>query len=327
MTKTTRKSDKPYKAQANLDILFGEDPPETSTTGQIISLAQIILPASQPRRYFDPEKLNQLAQSIGEYGILENLLVRPLDNNQYELVAGERRYRASLLAGLTEVPVTVKELTDQQALEIALIENLQREDLNPVEETQGILLLLAHRLQLEVEGVKSLLYRLHNQVTGKITNNVIGKSKLETEITNNVIGKSEIEAVERIFTELGLMRWESFVSNRLPVLNLPDEILKALQKGQIAYTKAKVIATVKNQLKREELLTCAIEEKLSLTQIKEKITQLKQQSKTKEINPSQKVKVFSQQLTQSKLWQKDPKKWRKIQNLMAKIELLLLEES
>ena len=83
MTKTTRKSDKPYKAQANLDILFGEDPPETSTTGQIISLAQIILPASQPRRYFDPEKLNQLAQSIGEYGILENMLVSPLDKNQY----------------------------------------------------------------------------------------------------------------------------------------------------------------------------------------------------------------------------------------------------
>ncbi|MDV7393256.1 ParB/RepB/Spo0J family partition protein, partial [Arthrospira platensis SPKY1] len=107
-----------------------------------LPIKAIKLPAQQPRRYFDPDKLAQLTESVKHNGILENLLVRPLDDNQYELVVGERRYRAAQEAGLTEVPVTIKELTDNEALQISLIENLHREDLNPVEETEGILWLL-----------------------------------------------------------------------------------------------------------------------------------------------------------------------------------------
>ena len=240
----SRKSDKPYKAQANLDVLFG-DAPESSTTSMSVKLEAIVVPPQQIRRYFDPEKMAQLTASVREHGILENLLVRPMPKQKdtYELVAGERRYRAAREAGLTEVPVTIKELSDEQALAISLIENLQREDLNPVEETEGILLLLSRSLKLPVGEVSSLLYRMHNQLTGKVTNNVIGKQE---------------KSVSGIFAELGLMSWESFVSNRLPLLRLPEEVLEALRKGEIAYTKAKALSKVADGAARKELLDEAI---------------------------------------------------------------------
>ena len=91
----------------------------------------------QPRKNFDEKALSELADSISVHGVLQPLLVRPLPDSGYQLVAGERRWRASRLAGLTEVPVIVKELTDSEVAEIALVENLQRENLDPIEEANG----------------------------------------------------------------------------------------------------------------------------------------------------------------------------------------------
>lgn len=93
---------------------------------------------NQPRQVFDDEALSELADSIREHGVLQPLIVRPVADGSYQLVAGERRWRASRLAGLTEVPVIVKTLTDSEVAVIALIENLQRENLNPIEEAEGI---------------------------------------------------------------------------------------------------------------------------------------------------------------------------------------------
>lgn len=93
---------------------------------------------NQPRQYFDDAALSELADSIKEHGVLQPLIVRPLADGGYQLVAGERRWRASRLAGLSEVPVVVHSLTDAEVAVIALIENLQREDLNPIEEAEGI---------------------------------------------------------------------------------------------------------------------------------------------------------------------------------------------
>ena len=93
---------------------------------------------NQPRQVFDDGALSELADSIREHGVLQPLIVRPLSDGSYQLVAGERRWRASRLAGLTEVPVIVRALTDSEVAVIALIENLQREDLNPIEEAEGI---------------------------------------------------------------------------------------------------------------------------------------------------------------------------------------------
>lgn len=93
--------------------------------------------AQQPRRLFDDEALNELSENIKQYGLLQPIVVRPLANGNYQIVAGERRWRASRAAGLKTIPAIIKELDDKQTMEIALIENLQREDLNPIEAAEG----------------------------------------------------------------------------------------------------------------------------------------------------------------------------------------------
>ena len=103
-----------------------------------LPLTEIVPNKEQPRKTFDEGALEELADSIKQHGVLQPLLVRPLPSGGYQLVAGERRWRASRIAGLKEVPVVVKELSDIETMEIAIIENLQREDLNPIEEAEGL---------------------------------------------------------------------------------------------------------------------------------------------------------------------------------------------
>lgn len=124
-----------------LDALFG-GPGEPaalrdSAARETLPIGRIVPNQDQPRKAFDQEALRELAESIRSEGVLQPLLVRPLPDGNYEIVAGERRWRASQMAGLSELPVIVKDLDDEQALAIALIENLQREDLNPMEEALG----------------------------------------------------------------------------------------------------------------------------------------------------------------------------------------------
>ena len=120
-----------------LDALFMDN--ETVESGGVVTLrlSQIEPNRDQPRKIFSEEALNELADSIREHGVLQPLLVRPLPGGSYQLVAGERRWRASRMAGLQEVPVVIREMDEEQAMEIALIENLQREDLNAIEEATG----------------------------------------------------------------------------------------------------------------------------------------------------------------------------------------------
>ena len=119
-----------------LEALFADN--ETADVAvRTLSIHDIEPNAEQPRREFDPEALDELAASIAQHGVLSPILVRPRPNGRYEIVAGERRWRASRIAGLTEVPVVVRELSDSDAYQLALVENLIREDLNPVEEALG----------------------------------------------------------------------------------------------------------------------------------------------------------------------------------------------
>jgi len=103
-----------------------------------LAIGEIEPNPDQPRKDFTPEALSQLAESIKEHGILQPLVVRPRPSGRYQIVAGERRWRAARVAGLTELPVVIKELTDEQACEVALVENLVRADLNPIEEALAI---------------------------------------------------------------------------------------------------------------------------------------------------------------------------------------------
>ena len=277
---------------------------------QVVAISSIRLPQQQPRRYFDPEKLEQLTISVKKLGILEPLLVRLLHPGEYELVAGERRYRAAQKAGLTEIPVVVRELTDEEALQLSLIENLQREDLNPVEETEAILQLLATQLSSSAQEARALLYRMQNEVKGKVT--------------QNVLGSQDGELVKTMFDSLGLMSWESFVSSRLPLLNLPDEVIEALRQGQIEYTKAQAIARLKDTQARQALLFEAIQENLSLKEILERI---RLQRKPQEKPQSLKIifKETSNRLQKAKFWD-NPEKQQALEELLKQMEALLAEE-
>ena len=121
-----------------LGALMLENNVDDMVSTSTLNINEIIPNNEQPRKTFDQTALEELADSIRQHGVLQPLLVRPLPNGAYQLVAGERRWRASRLAELKEVPVIIKELTDTEAMEIAIIENLQREDLNPIEEAEGL---------------------------------------------------------------------------------------------------------------------------------------------------------------------------------------------
>jgi ParB family transcriptional regulator, chromosome partitioning protein len=381
-----KQTDKPFGGQITtpppapwLSSPDGELPAATETT---IKLSDIVLPQHQPRRYFDPQALKELVSSVKQHGILQPLLVRPIGGGKYELVAGERRYRAGLEAELEVAPVVVRELSDDQAFQLALIENLQREDLNPVEETEGILHLLAIRLHCDVEAVKSLLYRMKNahskgeqpsksslnesrknvspnpdnpQSEDNVSEHLAEKNESsknvfpnpdnpqsednvsdhladETESRKNVspnLDEEQSNTVQQVFESLGLMNWLSFITTRLPLLNLPEEILMALRSGQLEYTKAQVLARVRNNEIRKKLLSEAIANDWSLSQIKEKITAWtddEQTSSSKTTNQiPDRLQNITQRIKKRQLW-KEKDKQKQLVNLLNKLEALLGDE-
>lgn len=137
-----------------LDALFIDN---TTDNGAVtLRISEIEPNRSQPRKEFDESALADLADSIREHGVIQPLLVRPLPTGGYQLVAGERRWRASRMAGLGEVPVVIRELSDHEAMELALIENLQRQDLNPMEEALGYRSLMEEYQMTQEEVAKAI---------------------------------------------------------------------------------------------------------------------------------------------------------------------------
>ena len=305
-----RKSEKPFGSQIDAPWV-DESLSSPKAAATLVLIKEIHLPPQQPRCYFDPDALKELVNSIEQHGILQPLLVRPLSSGGYELVAGERRYRAAIESGLTEVPAVIRELSNSEAVSLALIENLQREDLNPVEETEGILQLLSLHLEITVEEGISLLYRLNNESKGKVT--------------RNVTGKETVERVEKLFDSIGSMSWSSFVRNRLPLLNLPQDIRETLQEGKIAYTKATVIARVKDEQARNSLLLETIKNNLSLSQIKERIKELQPRATNLSDPLNLRLKTAYQQINKSKVWS-DPEKRQKLEKLLSQLEALTSAE-
>ena len=140
---------------AGLGALFGED----NVQGEDVStlpLAKIEPRTEQPREFFDEEALQSLADSIARYGLIQPITVRPLPSGYYQIIAGERRWRAARLAGLTEVPVRIMEADDRTTAALALVENLQRDDLNPIEEATGYQLLIEEYGFTQEEAAKSV---------------------------------------------------------------------------------------------------------------------------------------------------------------------------
>ena len=318
MTRTKRRTKQPYQIQG-VDALFGKPLADTQSKSKL-SLLQIQLPDTQPRRYFEPKAMEDLVESIKAHGLLQPILVRPLDeirgmndsldspiqNVRYELVAGERRYRAARSAGLREVPVVIRKLSQEEAFQLALMENLQREDLNPVEETEAILQLLTFQLKLSNKEVIELFSAAAHPQRASV---------------DNVIHSQKWEQLLKIFRVVGKFTPESFRTNRLPLLKLPQDILEPLRQGKIEYTKAKIIARVKDETVRGELLSEAISQSLSLSQIRQRV-KVSQSPSPKEEILTRLDNTYKQVKKSKKLLLENPQKRKKLESLLAQIEKL-----
>ena len=148
-------SKKPSGLGRGLGALLGDDVLKAETTGSLyLPISQVESCSSQPRKHFDEASLAELADSIRQHGIIQPLTVRKLASGYYQIIAGERRWRAARLAGLQEVPVIVMEADDRKAAELAMIENLQREDLNPMEEAAGYQALMEQHHMTQEEAAQ-----------------------------------------------------------------------------------------------------------------------------------------------------------------------------
>ncbi len=141
-----------------LGVLFGANEYEDEQSSELLVLpvSKVEPRLEQPREYFDEDSLRDLADSIAQYGLIQPIVTRKLDTGYYQIIAGERRWRASKLAGLTEIPVRVIEADDRRTAELALVENLQREDLNPIEEAKGYRTLIDDYGLTQEEAAKSV---------------------------------------------------------------------------------------------------------------------------------------------------------------------------
>lgn len=232
----------------------------------------------QPRRYFDPDKIAKLRDSIAKHGgVLEPILVRPVTDDRYETVSGERRWRCCLDLGLETIPAMITEMDDKTALEIALIAHLLSEDISAVEETDSIMGLLMLRLQMSFEEVKQFLIAVKNyQVRGDHTE--ILESNLE-----------KIGIVEAILEEFDL-KLGSFVSNRLPLLNLAQPILEAVRSGQISPTNATLINRAPANL-HEHLLD--VSRDMTKAELQDAIAKLKVEKSTSKQQASDNSRIIT----------------------------------
>ena len=293
---------------------FVADPNATQSVQLVntVPLSAIELPTKrQPRRYFAPEKMAQLVASVKEHGILEPVLVRPLGEETYELIAGERRLRAAKEIGLAEIPVVCKEFSDLEALQVTLMENLQRDDLNPLEETEAVLELLALTLDTNIEEVKSIIYQGAN-----------AKNRGQ-ELKKNV--SLQLEKLESCLQDIGRFNLESLRSSRLPLLNLPWDVLSALREGKLEYTKARTIARLRNGQQRQELLNQVLGQNLSLAEIRARLKKLKPEAEAStEQMLVERMAEITKRLKKNKGWSERKKKER-ITKLLDELEKLTEE--
>ncbi|WP_407542438.1 ParB/RepB/Spo0J family partition protein (plasmid) [Deinococcus radiomollis] len=215
--------------------------------------------AHQPRRRAEDANLQDLVTSIREQGILQPLLIRPIPGG-YELVAGERRLRAAQLAGLTEVPVHIRDLTDAQALEAALVENLQREGMEIIDEVDATLALVANRLGIHRDAAR---HRLMAMLSSKV--------------------EADSPELDELFALLGKGTWQSFAKNKLRILNWPENVLSAMRNQGLAYTIAGIIAAAPTEY-QAELLQFALG-KTSKAQVR---------ARAKELNPPKSRRIDRQ---------------------------------
>lgn len=220
-----------------------------------VPIAQILRRPYKSRREKDQQAFNELVHSIKTYGFRGSIWLQRLPNGDLRLIAGESRLDSALAAGLTEIGADIVEVDDVTAVKLSRIENARRRNLNALDDTEELLYLLMMVLKESREDTKKLLYRYKNTVEGN--------SSIDPQI------KETIESVfEEVAPDLGI---RTFVTSRLPLLELPIDILEAYNMGQLEYTKAIELGRIEDEARRSSLLRETIEEGLSLSVLKNRI--------------------------------------------------------
>lgn len=310
-----------------LSFVFGQ-----ATTQEIVQTAEVtqeqiiphnsivctftFIPNGLPvRHYYDLEELQQWAlNDIKPNGIRSPLWVRPhpTQSKKYELVAGLRRLKAAALVKLSTVPVKVFDWDDRTAFRAAISENTNRRDFSALEELDNTLRLLEIQLGYDTEQVVSFLYRMNNA-----TKNTINQS---------VLVSHEAELVRQIFDSFGRITWQSFVATRLPLFKKPVEILNAIRQGKIHYTKGILIASVKDEDSRQNLLEGAISNSLSLSEIKQQVKASNNNNKplSKSVSLKQRLTTTVEVAKKNKMLWSDPKKTQQLEQLLTQLEAIVM---
>jgi ParB family transcriptional regulator, chromosome partitioning protein len=270
-----------------------------------ILLEDIKKSSAQPRTYFDETAHAELVESIKKHGVIQPILAREIPNG-YELVAGERRVRASRDAGLESIPALVKNLSDEQVQEIALEENLQREDLNPVEETDGILSLIAFRLNINNEDVIEAIRTLHYLERGRTVNTHVDSHR-ET-------------LIKETLNQFGHTSCTAFYNNRLPILKLPQDLLQKVREGVLEYPKATTLARIADETTRKNMTEKVINEGLTRTQISQEIKSLTAKSP---LPPNSTLLSTKKLLTKGNLKKLSQEQEEKVNDLLKELHQIL----
>jgi ParB family chromosome partitioning protein len=295
---------------------------EPAATKETVSDAAIWIPVSkikpnplQPRQYFAEESIDSLVQSFQEQGFRGALNVRSLGSGVYELVAGERRLRAAKKARLKEVRCIVEAYSDEEALEFALVENLQREDLSKLEETEGILKLIETKLGISQDDAISVI---------------------RTEGHPDKLGRSDVAPSENIQNIGALLshfniELQTFRTKNLRTLTLPQELKDAHLKEGLAYSCALELNKVKDKEARKVLLEEALKAKLSFRDIKQRVKALslaKAGEPPSETGPSiiEQLEVSVKRAKKAKHLFATAQKRKQLERILRDLEALLEEE-
>lgn len=216
-----------------------------------ISLEKIEFTSDQTRTYVEPEELERLTISISSKGLETPILVRYLETGNYELVCGQKRLLAHQKLGLKTINAIARNLTREEALESGLIENLQRSDLNPVNETEGIIKYLCLKTQNSQEEIVGLLYRARKKESGMDVHTLLG-----------------------LYETVGKRSLNTFVAEYLPILKMQEELLGAIRKGEISFSSARVLHRLKSEELRLFLLELVKESEVFSYKVLRKFQQL-----------------------------------------------------
>lgn len=302
-----------------------------------IPLDKLVTAPWNARRYFDTEAVERLGRDLGVNGQIHPILVRR-KGELYEIVVGERRFRAAQASGWTRLKAQETVVGDKEAQRISLAENLGREDLNPYEETLGYMQLLLLDLRTsevfgisndqsegEISRLAQLLRDFYRDVS-TARNNVIPETEEGAYEKTGALGPELKRALDGVFDASSRMSWLSFVKNRLPLLELPEDVRDALQGGQLEYTKARVIARVADEAFRHALLDETAKENLPLVEVRKRVKDQNAQAKPENQDTHKRLVTRARRVTEA--FKSSPTlqhktKLKKVERLLDELEQLL----